>query len=112
MEIFKVTVCSFDSIEKRDFSCRYIRNLKSSHEIFGIRYDDEFIDIDTNKRYYLIKKDKDGTILKEEYGNIHLNVDYALSFSVLGFKDKTIDLILKAINTKRLYKKEQKILKR
>lgn len=112
MEIFKVVICSFDSIERTNFSFRYGKNINSYHEIFCIKYDDEFIDINTNNKYYLIKKDQDGIILKEEYGHIELNVDYALNFSRLDFKDKTFDLIVKAINAKRLCKKEQKVLKR
>lgn len=112
MEIFKVTICSFESVERTNFSYRYVKNINSRHEIFCIKYGEEFIDINTNKKYYLIKKDKDEIILKEEYGNIDLNVDYALNFTVLGFRDKSIDLIVKAINAKRQCKKEQKILKR
>lgn len=112
MEIFKVTICKYDSIEKTDFSYRYIKNIKSCHEIFCIKNDDEFIDIDTNKKYYLIKTDKSGIILKEEYGHIELNTDYAINYSALEYGEKTFDLIIKAIKAKRLCKKQQKVLKR
>lgn len=112
MEIFKTTICSFDERVKTDFGYRYIMNTDKYNKILCIKDGDMLIDINTNKEYYLLKKDKSGYILKQEFNSIELDVQYALDVVELKPEEKNIIMYMKAVNAKKARKKEQKILKR
>lgn|SRR5574344_1170109 len=112
MKIYKATVCSFSERQKTDMGYRYIRTVDNCFYITCIKMGDNVIDIKTKKVYPLLRKNKDGYILTEEFSKIQFYVDYAIDIIELEKAKKNIFVKIQAANTKRVEKNKQKILKR
>lgn len=112
MKLFTTTVASFEKIEKTDFGYRYTINENDYKKAICLECDSKLIDIDTLEEYYLLKREKSGTLSKEEFGNIKLNVRYALKNEPLLSQNFTIPVALKAKKALSRAKLKQKTLKR
>lgn len=94
MEIVRATITSYESIEKRDLSLRFIIDDKNYKQVLGIVYGDNLIDINDGNIYYIVKHDLNNFIINDQ--NIKINTNYALNVRPLEEKDKTYLNFLKA----------------
>lgn len=111
MKIYEVGIVEFSEVIKTDFGFSY----EVTHENYRrepcIKYGSYMININTNEKYYILKRTKEGTLDNQQANNIYLGIPYAYSY--IEKQDlKPLDT-LKAIKTKISVKKEaQKVLKR
>lgn len=112
MEIYNVSVSSFDSIERTDFGYRYGISEIDYKMILAIQYNEYMIDINTGEKFYVLKRSSNGIICKEEFDKIELNTLYALSSIPVKKSNQDIITILKAYKQKFAKNIKQKSLKR
>lgn len=115
-KVFTVGLGSFSQLEKMDLRYRYEVNLESSKEVNCIKDGDDMVDINTYDRYYLLKRENNGTLAKEEIKIIKLDVVYALTereYKPLNKKHKeALKVYLQAIKARYVITKAQKQLKK
>jgi hypothetical protein len=115
-KVFTVSLGSFCQVEKTDFGYRYEVDLESTKEINCIKDGDDMVDINTYDRYYLLKREACGTLAKDEYKTINLNVVYALNvhdYNLTNQKSKeALKVHLQAIKARYVINKAQKQLKK
>jgi len=115
-KVFTVGLGSFCGVEKTDLGYRYEVNLESTREINCIKDGDDMVDINTYDRYYLLKRESKGTLAKEEYKTINLDVVYALNgheYNPTKQKNKeALKVYLQAIKARYVITKAQKQLKK
>lgn len=115
-KIFTVVVGSFCKVEKTDYGYRYEIDDENIKHLNCIQDKEEMIDIETNERYYLLKRTENGTLAQSEYKIIMFNKNYALHANLLDYtKSKNKDVLkiyLQAIKTRSLINKTQKQLKK
>lgn len=115
-KVFTVGLGSFCQVKKTDLGYRYEINLESIKEINCIKDGDDMVDINTYDRYYLIKREEKGTLAKEEYKIINLDVVYALNrheYNPTKQKNReALKVYLQAIKARYVINKVQKQLKK
>ncbi len=115
-KIFTVVVGSFCRVERTNFSYRYEVDEDSVKDINCIQDEDEMVDIETNERYYLLKRTENGTLAQSEYKIIMFNKDYALHANKLDYNKykskEVLKIYLQAIKARCLINKTHKQLKK
>ena len=115
-KVFTVGIGSFCQVEKTDFGYSYEVDLESIQEINCIKDGDDVVDINTYDRYYLLKRDENGTLAKEEYKTIKFDVVYALNTHEYNFtkqnNKEALKVCLQAIKARYVMNKAQKQLKK
>lgn len=115
-KIFTVGIGKFCNVEKTDFGYRYEVDVESTKEINCIKDGDEMVDIKTYDRYYLLKREPAGTLSKDEYKTIALDVVYALNiheYDLTKQKSKeALKVCLQAVKARYVMNKAQKQLKK
>lgn len=115
-KIFTVVVGSFCKVEKTDYGYRYEVDEENIKHINCIQDEEEMVDIETNDRFYLLKRNENGTIAQSEYKIIMFNKNYALHSNIVDFKKynnkEVLKIYLQAIKTRCLINKTQKQLKK
>ncbi len=115
-KIFTVDIGKFCNVEKTDFGYRYEVDVDSIKEINCIKDGDDVVDIKTYDRYYLLKREEAGTLARDEYKTIALNVVYALNaheYDLTKQKSKeALKVYLQAVKTRYVMNKAQKQLKK
>jgi hypothetical protein len=115
-KVFTVGLGSFRQVEKMNLRYRYEVNLESTKEVNCIKDGDDMVDINTYDRYYLLKRENNGTLAKEELKTIKLDVVYALNeheYKPSNQKHKeALKVYLQAIKARYVINKAQKQLKK
>lgn len=115
-KIYNITVGHFCNVEKTSLGYRYEIDAPTLKELSCIKDGDDMVDVVSGERYYLLKRDSDERLLKEEYKVIKLNVDYAIyskpyEVSRKNSKERIITY-LNAVKTRSLLNKSHKQLKK
>jgi|GEM_PF-3546248 len=115
-KVFTVGLGSFCQVEKTDLGYRYEVNLESTKEVNCIKDGDDMVDINSYERYYLLKRENNGTLAKEELKTIKLDVVYALNEHEYALakqtKKEALKVYLKATKARYIINKAQKQLKK
>ena len=116
MEIYSVSLASFENVRKTDRGYRYTIDEKDVRQILGVVCGDYVVDIETCQGYYLLKRNQNGTLKSDEFDKIELNQEYALNLHSLNLMnvDEKVTVIskLKAAKAQYVFKKQQKVLKK
>ena len=111
MKVYEARIVKFSNVEKTDLSYSYEITHENYKKEDCIKDGSYLININTNEKYYILKRTKEGTLDKQYVNDISLGTEYVHSYT----EKQNVKLLdfLKAIKTKIfVMKSAQKTLKR
>ena len=80
MKVYKATIVKFSDVCHNDFGFEYEITYENFSKADCVKQGDYMVDLDNNKKYYILKRTPKGTLAESERYKIRLGTPYVFSY--------------------------------